>query len=96
MKTITRFPHAYAETEDCWIPMPDGVTLSTDIFRPDAAGTFPVILIRTPYDNGTGATIKRGKWWASRGYVFAVQDVRGRGDSDGTRAGEVGASGRPL
>ena len=24
-----------------------------------------------------------GKWWASRGYAYVVQDVRGRGESDG-------------
>src|SRR6185436_13393815 len=65
------------------IPMRDGVTLSADIYRPDGPGKFPVILIRTPYDNATAGYIRRGRWWASRGYAFAVQDVRGRGDSDG-------------
>ena len=31
------------------IPMRDGVTLSADVYRPDADGRFPVILSRTPY-----------------------------------------------
>ena len=31
------------------IPMRDGVTLSADVYRPDAEGRFPVILSRTPY-----------------------------------------------
>ncbi len=31
------------------IPMRDGVELMTDIYRPDAPGRFPVILVRTPY-----------------------------------------------
>ncbi len=68
---------------DVKIPMRDGVNLSADIFRPDAAGRFPVILVRTPYDNGTAAEKVRGKFWASRGFVYVTQDVRGRGDSDG-------------
>ncbi len=68
---------------DVKIPMRDGVKLSADIYRPDAEGRFPVILIRTPYDNGTAGNAILGKKWAARGYVFVVQDVRGRGDSDG-------------
>ena len=35
------------------VPMRDGVKLSTDVYRPDAPGKFPVVLQRTPYDNGT-------------------------------------------
>ena len=65
------------------IPMRDGVTLSADIYRPDAPGKFPVILSRTPYDNGTAPNVQAGKRWASKGYVYVIQDVRGRGDSDG-------------
>ena len=65
------------------VPMRDGVTLSADIYRPDTAGRFPVIVVRTPYDNGTAANLITGKRWAARGFVYLVQDVRGRGDSDG-------------
>jgi putative CocE/NonD family hydrolase len=43
----------------------------------------PVILVRTPYDNGVAAQVAAGKWWAARGYAYVVQDVRGRGESDG-------------
>ncbi len=68
---------------DVRVKMRDGVELSTDVYRPDAAGRFPVILIRTPYDNGTAPNVVQGRRWASQGYVYAVQDVRGRGDSDG-------------
>lgn len=32
------------------VAMRDGVRLSTDVYLPDAAGPFPVILIRTPYN----------------------------------------------
>ena len=75
-------------SQNVMVPMRDGVRLATDIYRPGvngvpAPGKFPVILIRTPYDNATAGYIKSGKWWASHGYAFVVQDVRGRGDSDG-------------
>jgi len=35
------------------IPMRDAVKLSSDFYFPDAEGKFPVILIRTPYNNST-------------------------------------------
>jgi putative CocE/NonD family hydrolase len=63
------------------VPMRDGVELSADVYRPDTAGRFPVVLMRTPYTK-PGA-LAAGRNWASRGYVFVALDVRGRGDSDG-------------
>ena len=68
---------------DVRIPMRDGATLSADIYRPDTTDKVPVILVRTPYDNGVAAQVAAGKWWAARGYAYVVQDVRGRGESDG-------------
>jgi len=66
-------------------PMRDGVRLSSDIWMPEAPGRYPTILIRTPYlktmDLVEGP--KRGAFWASKGYVLVIQDVRGRGDSEG-------------
>ena len=35
---------------DVMVPARDGVLLATDIYRPDGAGPFPVLLERTPYD----------------------------------------------
>lgn len=64
-------------------PMTDGTVLSTDIYRPDKRGTFPVILVRTPYTKVSEKYLKMGKYWANHDYVFMVQDVRGRGDSEG-------------
>jgi len=63
------------------VPMRDGVILSADIFRPEAAGTFPVILMRTPYDNNS--LIAKGIQYARRGYALVAQDCRGRYDSAG-------------
>ncbi|HVW67943.1 MAG TPA: CocE/NonD family hydrolase, partial [Steroidobacteraceae bacterium] len=38
------------------VPMRDGVTLASDVYRPDAPGRFPAILVRTPYGRA-GASI---------------------------------------
>ena len=68
------------------IPMRDGVETSADIYRPDAEGKFPVILVRTPYDNSRD--LNNGPYFAKRGYIYITQDVRGRGDSDGTHTND--------
>jgi uncharacterized protein len=66
------------------IPMRDGVKLSADLWLPDAPGRHPVLLARTPYLK-TGLGLSRwAQYFASRGYVFAIEDTRGRGDSEGT------------
>lgn len=75
---------AIVMTYDVRIPTRDGITLSADIYRPAADRPVPVILVRTPYDNGTAGHVAAGKAWARRGYAYVAQDVRGRGESDGT------------
>lgn len=66
-------------------PMRDGVELSSDIWLPDAKGKFPLILIRTPYMKTMPQFDfpKLARFFADHGYAVAVQDARGRGDSDG-------------
>jgi uncharacterized protein len=64
------------------IKMRDGVDLVADIVRPADDAKHPVILERTPYGRETLSQLE-GEWWAKRGYVHIVQDVRGRNDSDG-------------
>ena len=59
----------------------DGVALRADIYRPKAEGKFPVILERTPYDKRSGVGF--GLKAAGQGYVYIVQDVRGRNASEG-------------
>jgi len=61
--------------------MRDGVRLVSDIYQPDAEGTFSVLLQRTPYDRKGAAASARVL--ASHGYVVVVQDTRGRYDSEG-------------
>jgi hypothetical protein len=70
------------EDLDVKVTMRDGIRLSTNIYRPDTAGVFPSILIRTPYGNGSAGN-KDGHFFAQHGYVYIVQDVRGRYESEG-------------
>ncbi len=66
---------------DVGVPMRDGLSLATDIYRPDAGGRFPVVLVRTPYKKEMNEL--QAKFFARRGYVYAVQDCRGRFSSPG-------------
>jgi len=69
---------------DLQCPMPDGVRLSTDVYLPEGAGPWPTIFIRTPYSNNDPVKkIPLARALASNGYAVAIQDVRGRYDSEG-------------
>jgi uncharacterized protein len=72
----------YAVTEDTLVFMPtrDGAHLATYVARPVGSGPFGVVLQRTPYRRVLHAA---GLWWASRGYIFVAQHVRGREQSSG-------------
>ena len=74
--------------QNVMVAMRDGVSLATDIYFPAtggvrAEGRFPVILERTPYDKRAAGAVTNGKYYARRGYVCAIQDVRGRFGSEG-------------
>lgn len=64
------------------VPMRDGVKLATDVYRPTADGKYPVILVRTPYKKEMSEL--QARFYARRGYAFAIQDCRGRFSSEGT------------
>lgn len=68
--------------KDVKVAMHDGVRLATDVYRPSAPGTYPAILVRTPYDKVGLAD--DGAFFAQRGYTFVAQDTRGRFSSEGT------------
>ncbi len=65
--------------------MRDGVKLIADIYRPDGPGPWPVLLMRQPYGRDLASTITYAHptWWARQGFLVVIQDVRGRGDSEG-------------
>ncbi|QCN96737.1 CocE/NonD family hydrolase (plasmid) [Azospirillum argentinense] len=63
----------------------DGVRLDADLYRPDGVGPWPVLLLRLACGRRTAMTshYAHPRWYAARGYVVVVQDVRGRGTSEG-------------
>ena len=63
------------------IPMRDGVKLGATVYRPKGAGPLPVVFTLTPYIGDTYH--ERAMYFARNGYVFALVDVRGRGNSGG-------------
>lgn len=63
------------------VAMADRVKLATDIYRPTPTGTYPVILIRTPYQKEGMKSIAR--YFASKKFAVVVQDVRGKYSSEG-------------
>lgn len=70
------------------IGMRDGCRLRADVWRPLVAGRHPALLQRTPYDkNDSGASVVSAGLEpaaaVARGWVVVVQDVRGRGASEG-------------
>jgi putative CocE/NonD family hydrolase len=77
----------YAVSEDTAVFMKtrDGARLVSYIARPVGNGPFGVVLQRTPY---TRILHPAGRYWASRGYIFVAQHVRGRDASDGKDFGD--------
>ena len=73
-----------------FVPMRDGVKLFTAVYVPkDDSQPYPILLTRTPYscqpygiDQYPG-NLRPGLPFAKSGYIFVVQDVRGRWMSGG-------------
>ncbi len=79
LTTRTRLEHGLL------VPMRDGTRLSLDLIRPELPNPLPVVLVRTPYDKVLERS-RRADFYVSlaqRGYIVAVQDCRGRFNSDG-------------
>lgn len=66
------------------IPMRDGLALSAALCRPDGEGPFAVVLTRSCYTKWSVSLARRASLWNAAGYALVVQDVRGRGDSEGS------------
>jgi predicted acyl esterase len=93
-------------TKNLDVQMDDGVHLRVDVYYPvdpttkrRASGKFPVLLEQTPYgkDRIARGSENTAKYFVSRGYIFAVADLRGFGNSwgqaswFGARVGQDGA-----
>ncbi len=64
------------------IPMRDGVPLSATVYKPhNQKEPLPVIFTLTPYI--ADSYEDRAMYFAQNGYVYALVDVRGRGNSEG-------------
>ncbi len=64
------------------IPMRDGIWLNATLYRPkDQPEPLPVIFTLTPYIGDSYHP--RATYFARNGYVFALVDCRGRGNSEG-------------
>src|SRR5882757_9919083 len=66
-------------------PMSDGVILNADHYYPPEPGPHPSLLMRQPYGRDIASTVVYAHpvWFARHGYHVVIQDVRGRGDSEG-------------
>ncbi len=64
---------------------PDGIRLDADVYFPQGRGEFPVLLMRQPYGRTIASTVvyAHPRWYAQQGYIVVIQDVRGRGTSEG-------------
>ena len=71
------------------IAMRDGARIHTEIYAPLARSEpLPIILVRTPYglnpdQNGYSSLLREYMHLMKDGYIFAMQDTRGRGASTG-------------
>src|SRR3954468_401886 len=72
------------------IPMRDGVRLHTAVYVPkDDSQTYPFLLTRTPYSCAPYGvdqypdSLRPGPQFMKAGYIFVIQDVRGRWMSEG-------------
>src|SRR5688572_9675631 len=63
--------------------MRDGVRLATDVVRQDDGERRPVLLVRTPYSRPGAWQAHDPVGFARRGWAVVLQDVRGRGQSEG-------------
>jgi putative CocE/NonD family hydrolase len=74
--------NAVTEPKEALVTMRDGTRLATDLYFPSGPSkNLPVVLERTPYNKASFG--QKAKFWTARGYVYAVQDVRGRFRSEG-------------
>ena len=65
--------------------MSDGAVLFSDHYYAPGPGPNPTLLMRQPYGRDIASTVVYAHpvWFARHGYNVVIQDVRGRGDSEG-------------
>jgi uncharacterized protein len=83
---------AHRVIPDIMIAMRDGTRLASDVYLPEGDGPFPTVLTRMPYGKTEPYCYMPiiGAFFASKGYAFVAQDVRGKWGSEGTFDPNVG------
>jgi uncharacterized protein len=71
--------------QDVRVGMPDGVSLSADVYSPARPGRYPTLLMRLPYGSAVASSpvYRHPAWYATQGFCVVVQDVRGTWRSEG-------------
>ena len=71
---------------DLPVQVRDGTILKVDVYRPAKSGSYPGLLLRTPYSKDTPQTIGYAHpiWYARHGFLVVVGDTRGRFKSEGS------------
>ena len=101
-KVTYRYPAAYVRSpeppagvvldEHVYAPMRDGVKLCMDVYKPQAEGSYPVLLSLSPYSKDIqqkpphwSHAIESGAtgFYVGNGYVHVIAQVRGNGRSQG-------------
>lgn len=83
-KSAVAFPAGVTITYRQAVKMRDGVALSTHTYLPSPEGTYPTLLVRDIYGNGSQAGRQRlARFATQNGYAFVYQTARGRYDSEG-------------
>ena len=82
---VTRAPPKVATgATELITPMRDEVKLAGNLYLPAGQGPFPCIVQRTPYGKDAMFASPAGaKKYTDAGYAYFVQDVRGKGRSEG-------------
>lgn len=80
-RTPAMFAAADIRIETVFVTMRDGVRLATDLYLPPQLPA-PVIAVRTPYGRDSDRLVAPFMSFTRRGYVVAVQDLRGTGQSE--------------
>ena len=62
-----------------FMPTRDGVNLATDVYLPDLAGEYPLIIIRSPYYSAPWKPVQEGQDFCRKGVGMLIQDCRGTG-----------------
>ena len=76
-------PAPVAPSSEVFIAMRDGVKLAANVYLPAGQGPWPVIVVRTPYLKDSRFLAGGAARFTAAGYAYVVQDVRGKGHSQG-------------